>query len=96
MFPKQGMDVAKLVDNLKKSMEGHLNMIDACLYAPQKEHQETKNHLDETDQALSADDNHIKALEVMCQGFQEANFAHRAALNNLEGHSMALHQDCDC
>ncbi|CAK6954247.1 unnamed protein product [Scomber scombrus] len=63
----QGVELAKvskLVDDLKKSMEGRLDSIEACLSTFQKEHHEAQLRMDDMNEALTTADNRITALEA--------------------------------
>ena len=85
-----GVELAKicaLVDDLKKSMEGRLDSIEACLSTLQKEHREAEHRLDGMDEALSAADSRITALEATCKDLSTANGLLKAKVNDLEGRS---------
>lgn len=88
-----GIELAKictLVDDLKKSMEGRLDSIEACLSTLQKEHREAEHRLDGMDEALSATDSRITVLEATCKDLSTANGLFKAKLNDLEGRSRRL------
>lgn len=83
-----GVELAKvctLVDDLKKSMEGHIDSIEACLSTLQKEHCEAEHRLDDMDEALSAADSCITVLEATCKELTAANGLLKAKVKDLEG-----------
>lgn len=73
---KQGEEqltsVSKLVDDLKKSMEGCLDSIDANLATLQSKHHEVECGIDGMDEALTDSDHRIMALETTCKELQLA------------------------
>lgn len=82
----QGVELAKvskLVDELKKSMEGCFDSIEACLSTVQRAPQSWMS-LDDLDKTLSAADNHIMVLEATCNELQVVNGPHRAKVNNFQ------------
>lgn len=82
--------VCTLVNELKKSMEGRLDSIEACLSTLQTKHREAEHRLGDMDEALSAADSRISALETTCTELQAANGLLRAKVNDLEGRSRRL------
>lgn len=56
--------ICTLVNDLKKSMEGRLDSIEARLSPLQKEHCEAEHHMDDIDDVLSAADSRITVLET--------------------------------
>lgn len=90
---KQGEEltsVSKLVDGLKKSMEGRLDSIDAHLATLQSKHHEVERRIDGMGEALTDADHRIAALETTCVELQVANTRLSAKLNDLEGRSRRL------
>ncbi|CAM4735234.1 unnamed protein product [Leuciscus chuanchicus] len=91
---KQGEEqltsVSKLVDDLKKTMEGRLDSIDAHLATLQSKHHEVERRIDGMDEALTDADHRITALETTCKELQAANTRLSAKLNDLEGRSRRL------
>lgn len=65
--------ICTLVDDLKKSMEGRLDSIEACLSTLQKEHREAEHRMDDIDDVLSAADSRITGLETTCKELTAAN-----------------------
>lgn len=88
--PASNEAILAAIGELKKSMEGRLDTIDACLSTLQKEHRVAEKRLDEIDEVLSAAVGRIATLEATCGGLQEANSTLRAKLNDLEGRSRRL------
>lgn len=72
----QGSELEKVchfMTDLKKSMEGRFDSIDATLSTLQKEHCETKRYMDDMDKALTTNDIQITVLEATCTDLQVAN-----------------------
>uniref|UniRef100_A0A3Q0SYH9 L1 transposable element RRM domain-containing protein n=1 Tax=Amphilophus citrinellus TaxID=61819 RepID=A0A3Q0SYH9_AMPCI len=86
----QGAQVAKLfelIDDLKKSIEGRLDIIESSLATMQKEQREIESRVDVIDEAMSSTDSRISALEVTCGQLREENALLKVKLNDLEGRS---------
>lgn len=85
---KYGANLAKVsqqMDDMKKSMEGRLDMIEGHLSTLQNDHGQTQQRLDDVDEALSRADVRITALEATCTELQVANGLLKAKINDLEG-----------
>ncbi|KAM4573726.1 uncharacterized protein l1td1 [Odontesthes bonariensis] len=82
--------ICTLVDDLKKSMEGRLDSIEACPSTLQKEHREAEHRPDDMDEALSTTDSRIAALEATCRDLSTANGLLKAKGNDLQGRSRRL------
>lgn len=82
--------ICTLVDDLKKSMEGRLDSIEACLSTLLKEHREAEHRMDDIDDVLSAADSRITGLETTCKELTAANVRLQAKVNGLESRSRRL------
>ncbi|KAK7945367.1 hypothetical protein WMY93_001095 [Mugilogobius chulae] len=75
------------MDDMKKSMEGRLDTIEAHLSTLQNDHGQAQQRLDGLEEALSHTDVRITALETTCAELQVANGQLKAKINDLEGRS---------
>lgn len=82
--------VSKLLDDMKKSMEGRFDAIESRLTTLQKEHREAEHRMDTLDETVTAVDARITALEATCMDLQVANKSLKTKLNDLEGRSRRL------
>lgn len=82
--------ITSLVDGLKKSVEGRLDAIDATLTSLQKKYHESERRFEDLDEAMSANDSRLAALEASCKELQVVNTLLKAKVNDLEGRSRRL------
>ena len=93
----QGTTLAELVEDLRKSMEGRLDAIDASFATLQNDHHDAEKRMDEMDTAISEVDTRMTAIETTATDLtewlvelKEENLKLKSRLESIESYSRRL------